>query len=172
MSTCWILRRAGFALLTLTVAQGAAAQTSGAQTKAAAGDASAAVKASPELVNALSKEMGSTPEQAAGAAGALFAVAKSRLQPSEFSQVAKAVPGMDALLAAAPAIGGGGGAAGALAQAAGTSGSAAGLASAATAFSKLGLKPDLVSKAVPMLTSFVTKSGGADVGKLLSGALK
>jgi hypothetical protein len=45
-------------------------------------------------------------------------------------------------------------------------------ASAATAFSKLGLKPDMVSKAVPVLTNFVTKSGGANVGSLLAGALK
>jgi hypothetical protein len=29
-----------------------------------------------------------------------------------------------------------------------------------------------VGKAVPILTSFVTKSGGADVGSLLAGALK
>jgi len=51
-------------------------------------------------------------------------------------------------------------------------GSASGLASAASAFSKLGLSPDLVAKAVPVLTSFVSKSGGADVGKLLAGVLK
>ena len=51
-------------------------------------------------------------------------------------------------------------------------GSAGGLASAASAFSKLGLSPDLVTKAVPVLTSFVTKSGGANVGTLLAGALK
>jgi hypothetical protein len=172
MTTCRILRRAGFVLLAVTVAHGAAAQTSGAQAKAATEEASKAVKASPDLVNALSKEIGSTPEQAAGAAGALFAVAKSRLKPAEFSQVAKAVPGMDSLLAAAPASGRGGGAAGALGQVAGTAGSAAGLASAASAFSTLGLKPDLVSKAVPLVTSFVTKSGGADVGKLLAGVLK
>jgi hypothetical protein len=34
------------------------------------------------------------------------------------------------------------------------------------------LSPDTVSKAVPVLTSFVSKSGDADVGKLLAGALK
>ena len=51
-------------------------------------------------------------------------------------------------------------------------GSAAGLASAASAFSKLGLSPNLVAKAVPVLTSFVTKSGGAGVGSLLAGVLK
>ena len=142
-------------------------------TGSAAGQASeaaaAAAKASPELVSALSKELGSSPEQAAGAAGALFGVAKSRLKADEFSQVSGAVPGMDSLLQAAPAAGGAVGTAGALSQ---LGGSAAGLAGAASAFSKLGLKPELVSKAVPVLTSFVTKSGGASVGSLLAGALK
>jgi Protein of unknown function VcgC/VcgE (DUF2780) len=51
-------------------------------------------------------------------------------------------------------------------------GSAGGLASAASAFSKIGLSPDLVGKAVPVLTSFVTKSGGANAGNLLAGVLK
>src|SRR5262245_55302912 len=68
--------------------------------------ARSASQASPELVAALSKEIGSTPEQSAGAAGALFGVAKSKMAPNEFSQVAKAVPGMDLLLKAAPAAGG------------------------------------------------------------------
>ena len=134
-----------------------------------AGAASAAAaKASPELVGALSKELGASPEQAAGAAGALFGVAKSRLAPAEFAQVSKAVPGMSSLLKAAPALGGAVGTSG-ISQLAG---SAAGLASAASAFSKLGLKPELVAKAVPVLTSFVGKSGGADVAKLLAGVLK
>jgi len=74
---------------------------------------------------------------------------------------------MDALLTAAPAAGSG--AAGTLSQMAGSAG---GLATAAASFSKLGLKPDMVAKAVPVLTSFVTKSGGAEVGKLLAGVLK
>jgi Protein of unknown function VcgC/VcgE (DUF2780) len=146
-----------------------AARGIGLQTPDAA--ATAATKASPELVGALSKELGSTPEQAAGAAGALFGVAKSRLSPEEFSQVSKAVPGMTELLKAAPgkAAVGTSGASGAMSQ---LTGSAAGLAGAASSFSKLGLKPDMVGKAVPVLTSFVSKSGGADVGKLLAGALK
>jgi len=122
-----------------------------------------AAKASPDLVAALSKELGSTPEQSAGAAGALFGVAKTRLKPADFSQVSKAVPGMDLLLKAAPAPGGGAG--GQLAK-------LQGLGAAAAAFSKLGLKPELVAKAVPILTQFVGKSGGASVGKLLAGALK
>ena len=132
--------------------------------------ASAAAAASPELVGELSKEIGATPEQAAGAAGALFGVAKSRLKPEEFSQVASAVPGMNALLKAAPAAGGGPvGTTGALSQAAGAAG---GLAAAGSAFTKLGLQPSMVSKAIPVLTQYVSKSGGANVGSLLAGALK
>ena len=143
----------------------AAAQVQEAATKApaasgvAAGLAEAA-KASPDLVGALSKELGASPAQAAGAAGSLFGLAKSRLKPEEFGQISKAVPGMDALLSAAPAVGTSG------------LGQVAGLAGAASAFSKLGLKPELVAKAIPVLTQFVGKSGGAQVAGLLAGVLK
>ena len=143
------------------------AQETGAKVPTPSAEAVAAAKASPELVSALSKEIGGTPEQAAGAAGALFGVAKSKLKADEFSKIASAVPGMDSLLKAAPAA-----AAGVAGTTGALPGGAGGLASAASAFTKLGLKPDMVSKAVPALTSFVSKSGGADVGKLLAGALK
>jgi len=132
----------------------------------------AAVKASPDLTAALSKELNATPEQAAGAAGALFGVAKKKLSPTDFASVAKAVPGMMALLKAAPAKGKAGGKSGAASALTEMAGAAGGLAAATSAFQSLGLSPDLVAKAVPVLTSFVTKSGGADVGKLLAGALK
>lgn len=178
MTRYGLLRLASAALPTLLMTAGAAAAqppsvpkppTAAAQASSeATKEAAAAAKASPELVGALSKELGSTPEQAAGAAGTLFGVAKSRLKADEFSQIAKAVPGMDALLKAAP----GGSAPTGTSGLPQLPGSAGGLATAATAFQKLGLTPDMVSKAVPVLTSMVTKSGGADVGKLLAGALK
>jgi hypothetical protein len=132
--------------------------------------AAAAAKASPELVSALSKELGSSADQAAGAAGALFGVAKSRLKADEFTQIGQAVPGMDLLLKAAPAAGGGGDAAVALSKLGGSS--AAGLAGVASAFSKLGLKPELVAQAVPILTGFVSKAGGPALGNLLASVLK
>jgi hypothetical protein len=146
----------------------------GAQTSSTA--AAAAAKENPELVGALSKELGTTTDQAAGAAGALFGLAKSRLSAADFSRIAGAVPGMDALLKAAPdttaASTGAGGITGSLPKAAGTTGSLGSLSSAATAFSKLGISPDLVSKAVPVLTGYVTKSGGAGLGNLLGGVFK
>jgi hypothetical protein len=163
----------GFAVVALfgmsAATGGLDARATGLQPRPATEAAAAAVKASPELVSSVSKEIGATPEQAAGAVGALFGVAKSRLPATDFAQVEKAVPGMDALLKAAPATGGGSGGAGALAQLAGSAG---GLASVIPAFTQLGLKPDMVAKVVPVLTSFVTKSGGANVGSLLAGALK
>jgi hypothetical protein len=127
----------------------------------------------PELVGALSKELGATPQQAAGAAGALFGAAKTRLNPADWSKVAGAVPGIDGLLQAAPPTGGPGGVAG-TSGVAGIPGAASltGTARMADSFTKLGLKPEMVAKAVPVLTNYVSKSGGADVGQLLAGALK
>lgn len=157
-----------FAALFASITGDLAAQTTKPQ-PFSTDSARAAANASPELVSALSKEIGGTPEQAAGAAGALFGVAQTKLAPNQFSQVAAAVPGMDLLLKAAPAAGEVAGTTGALSQ---LGGSAAGLATAAAAFSKMGLSPSLVAKAVPILTSFVTKSGGANVGSLLASVLK
>lgn len=122
-----------------------------------------ATSASPELVGALAKEMGSTPQQAEGAAGSIFGLAKSRMKPEEFSKVSAAVPGMDSLLKAAPAMG----AASALGG-----GALGGVASLAGPFTKLGLKPEMAAKALPVVTNYVAKSGGAEVGKLLSSVLK
>ena len=116
---------------------------------------------SAELVGQLAKELGSSNDQAMGAAGALFGLAKTRLNPADFSKVSAAVPGMSGLLAAAPALG----AASALTK-------GGGLSSLAGAFGKLGLKPDQIAKAASFLTQFVTKSGGPAVGSLLAGAFK
>ena len=130
--------------------------------------------ANPELIGALTKEMGATVPQASGAAGALLGLAKTRLKPEEFTKVSGAIPGIDSLLAAAPAVAGtsGSGAAGALAKATGGASALGGLAAVAPAFDKLGLKPEMAMKAVPVLTNYVTKSGGKDVAALLAGALK
>ena len=130
----------------------------------------AAALANPELANALAQELGTTPQTAEGAAGAIFGLAKSKLQPDQFAQVSGAVPGMDALLKAAPAADAKTSGLGALAGAGGSA--LGGLSSLAGPFSKLGLKPDMVLKAVPVVTKYVTKMGGAGVGSLLSGVLK
>jgi hypothetical protein len=153
---------------------------------------SAAAKASPKLVKELAKELGSTPEQAAGAAGVIFGVAKSLLKQEDFAKIAKAVPGMDALLAAAPTTD----AVETFNQPAGPTASSftpgftsssstspstpgtamaavpSGMASAMGGLSKLGIKPETLLKAVPFLSGYLKKLGGADVGGLLGGVFK
>jgi hypothetical protein len=133
----------------------------------------AALTASPELVGTLAKELGSTPKQAEGAAGSLFGYAKGKLSPTDWTKVAGAVPGMAGLLKAAPEAAGATGTSGTAALGAlGGAAGLGGLASVASSFSSLGLKPEMVMKAIPVLTNFVSKSGGADVGQLLAGVLK
>lgn len=169
------MTRGSLLTVALALSMGLAGAPTVLATPQSAGDITSAMsdaaKASPDLIGALSKELGASPAQSAGAAGALFGLAKSRLSAADFAQVAKAVPGMDALLKAAPSMAavGTSGASSALSQAGGMAG---GLASATSAFSKLGLSPDMVTKAVPVLTSFVSKSGGSNVGSLLGGVLK
>jgi hypothetical protein len=145
---------------------------------------SIAAKASPELVQGLAKELGSTPEQAAGAAGAIFGIAKSLLKPEDFAVMAKAVPGMDALLAAAPTGTTGDPASPgstftpgfATAATPGTPdttmAAAGGIASAMGSLAKLGMKPEMLAKAVPFLSGYLKKYGGANIGAMLGGLFK
>src|SRR5262245_18726083 len=56
-----------------------------------------------DFMSSLAKALGgANPTQTAGAAGSIFGLAKSRLSAGDFDKVAKAVPGMDGLLSAAP----------------------------------------------------------------------
>ena len=158
---------------------------------------SAAAKASPDFVKGLAKELGSTPEQAAGAAGVLLTITKALLTPEDFAQVEKAVPGVDALLAAGPAD--------VIGTASPTSSGSsftptAGFASsslpsismsapsttpagtpitaqnwigsAISGFMKMGIKPDMIAKAVPYLSGYLKKHGTAALGSLIGGVLK
>jgi len=126
--------------------------------------------ASPELVGQLVKELGITPNQAQGAAGTMFGVAKSKLSAPDFGKVAAAVPNMDGLLAAAAAPTSD--ATSAVAALAGKAGGVTSMAGAAASLSKLGLKAETVAKLAPTLVKAVESKGGAEVGTLLAGALK
>jgi hypothetical protein len=152
---------------------------------------STAVKANPKLVTEMAKELGSTPEEAAGTAGVLFTIAKSFLKPEEFAQIEKAVPNMSALLAAVPQ------------DVAATSGPPAllltpgfgssppisssptassqmpvnmaaptGVESAISALSKMGINPAMLAKAIPFLSGYLKKNGGNAVGGLLGQVFK
>jgi len=132
----------------------------------------AAKTASPELIGQLTKALSITPAQASGGAGALFGLAKSRLNAEDFSKVAANVPGIDSLIKSAPAASKNS----AVSSLSGLGNSVPGglgsLAAVAGPFKKLGLPPEMAAKFVPLLTQFVESKGGAGIGSILAGAFK
>ena len=124
--------------------------------------------ASPDLVGQFVKELGITPAQAEGAAGAMLGLAKTRLPAADFAKVADAVPNTDGLIKAAPAADAKSSALSMAGAALGTGG----MASLAGAFSKLALKPETIAKLAPTLLKAVTAKGGASTAALLASALK
>jgi hypothetical protein len=133
----------------------------------AAKEKTVAQTASPELVGQLVSDLAITPKQAEGAAGTLFGVAKGKLKPADFAKVAAAVPNMEGLLAAAPAM-----TSGASVDPLGGAGGLGGMAAAAGTLSKLGLKPETISRLAPALVKAVQTKGGPEVAQLLQSALK
>lgn len=125
------------------------------------------------LVNLLMQQLGVTQPQAEGGAGAIFNLAKETLSPPEFSQVAQAVPNMDQLLAAAPqkpsSLGGMLGSGSSLFG--GVAKDLEGMAGVTSAFSKLGLSPDMVSQFSQIILSFVQGNGGEATKNLLASVL-
>jgi hypothetical protein len=117
---------------------------------------------SPELIGSMTKELGVTPKQAVGGAGAILGLAKTKLKADEFSQVAAAIPGSDGLMKAAPSTGG----------MPGGLGGVAGLASLAGGFKSLGMSPDMAAKMVPVMSKFMESKGSGAAAKLLAGAVK
>jgi hypothetical protein len=125
---------------------------------------------SPELVGQLTKSLSIKPDQAVGGAGAIFGLAKTRLKPDEFSQIAKVVPGMDGLLGAAPKPKEG--STDITSMASMIPGKYGRLAEVAGAFQSLGMSPSMAAKFVPLMSKFVQTKGDAKVAGLLTGALK
>jgi len=121
------------------------------------------------LVTKLCKELSVTPDQATGGAGAIFSLAKGRLNAADFSKVSAAVPGMGKFLRAAPEAG---------STSTVTSlnsvvgGQAGGLASLAGSFQSLGLSPSMVGKFVPVLQNYIGSKGGSSTAAMFAGALK
>jgi hypothetical protein len=121
-----------------------------------------------ELVKSVSDKLSVKPEQAAGGIGSVFNFAKGKLNAEDFGKVAKVIPQMDTLLAAAPAIDSSA-ATSALAK---VSPEAAGIASLGSSFQKLGLSPDMVGKFVPEILNYTGLKGGDATKNILANVLK
>jgi hypothetical protein len=162
--------------LDLPSAATVAGQTPAAGVAGAVADSAPVAGQTPNLVDTLVRQLGITPEQAAGGAGSIFSTAKQSMSSTDFAKVTKAVPGMDQLLAAAPSQAAPSssmtGLMGVAASALGGSGSSLGkLASLAGAFQSLGLNSDMVSKFIPVILQSIQSQGGSATTGLLQSAL-
>ncbi|MDZ5434737.1 DUF2780 domain-containing protein [Pseudomonas fluorescens] len=113
-----------------------------------------------DLLGALS-QLNVTPQQAFGGAGAMLGLAKNQLSSTDYSELAKSVPGLDILS--------GGGELGALAGLLGATGQVAGLNNALgnvkstddlnNAFSTLGMDSGMVGLFAPVILQYLGQQG-------------
>jgi Protein of unknown function VcgC/VcgE (DUF2780) len=107
------------------------------------------------LTNTLTSQLGVSSQQASAGVGSMLNYAQGRLSPEQWSTVSKSLPGADTYLkSAGDALG------------AGKITSAAGLDSA---FTKLGMSPDMVKKFAPIVSDYAGKYGSAAAKSLLTG---
>jgi len=125
------------------------------------------------LAELLMQRTGVTADQAQGGAGALFQVAKSKMQPDAFAQLEQAVPGMNEMLGAVPTqTQPSGGLAGRLSSIAGASGGTAGnLVAVVSAFQQQGMSPAMVQQFVPVVIDYVRAHGNEALLNTLSTTL-
>ncbi len=86
----------------------------------------------------------------------MLSYAQSKISPSQFQDVTKALPGAQGSMDAAKSLGA-------------ASSPIADKSGLASAFSKLGMSPDMVTKFAPIVSDAISKNGGAELGKLFSG---
>ena len=125
------------------------------------------------LVQLLTKNLGVTKKQATGGAGSIFNVAKQNMGADDFTKVAKAVPGINKMMAAAPkAEGTQGMLGGASSLIGGKASSVAGVASLAGSCSQLGMKAGMVNAFMPIILDYVKAKGGEPLMNILQSALQ
>lgn len=124
------------------------------------------------LAELLIQRTGVTGAQAQGGAGALFQIAKRKMQADAFAQLEQSVPGMQGMLGAVPVLSRTGGLAGRLSSIAGTSGGTAGdLISVVSAFQQQGMSPAMVQQFIPVVIDYVKARGNEALVNSLSAAL-
>jgi hypothetical protein len=107
----------------------------------------------------LGTTLGLSKDQMQGGVGSVLKLAQEKLQKGDFDKVAAAIPGASKYLDKAKSLGA-------------FTGNLNNLAGLNGALGKLGIGPDMASKFLSQLPDVVSKTGGEDVGKLLSGVLK
>jgi hypothetical protein len=125
------------------------------------------------LVQRLTGSLGVTEKQASGGAGSIFNVAKQNMTGDDFTRVAKVVPGIDKMMAAAPKAEGAAGMLGSASSLLGSSkSSVSGVASLAGSFSQLDMNAGMVNAFIPVILGYVKEKGGEPLMNVLQSALK
>ena len=115
--------------------------------------------AAPDPLKALSSTLGMSKNQAEGGLGSILTLAQEKLEKGDFDKVASAIPGASKYLAKAKSLGA-------------VNGPLKNLAGLNGALGKLGISEQTASKFLSSVPEVVSKTGGSDVGKLLSSVLK
>ncbi len=124
------------------------------------------------LTELLMQRTGVNQTQAERGAGALFQIAKNKMQADAFAQLEQSVPGMQGMLGAVPVLTQAGGLAGSLSALTGASGgTAASLLTAVSVFQQQGMSPAMVQQFIPVLIDYVKARGSEALVNSLSGAL-
>ncbi|MGZ5006797.1 MAG: DUF2780 domain-containing protein [Methylobacter sp.] len=125
------------------------------------------------LAELLMQRTGVTQAQALGGAGALFQIAKNKMQGDAFDQLEQSVPDLEEMLAAVPALPQAhGGLAGRLSSIAGTSGGTAGnLVTLVSAFQQQGMSPAMVQHFIPVVIDYVKSHSNDALVNTLNAAL-
>ncbi len=127
-----------------------------------------------ELTNLLVQQVGVTPTQAMGGAGALLQIAQTRMNPEVFATLAQQLPDVQKLLSAVPALQkDGSGLSGLAGKLAGLSGDSS-ISSALTAvslFQQLGMKPETMQRFIPVVIEYVKGNTGTAIAESLGVAL-
>jgi hypothetical protein len=108
------------------------------------------------LTDTLTKQLGVTQTQAAGGVGSMMEMSKAKLSPAQFEQVSKSMPGVDTYLKAAEGMGL----------------NVSDMAGVKSAFSKLGMSPEMVDKFKPVVLDYAGQYGGDTTKSLLAAVLK
>jgi Protein of unknown function VcgC/VcgE (DUF2780) len=128
-----------------------------------------------ELITSLVNQLGISQSQAQSGAGAIFKAAQERMGADQFEQLLGGMPGINELLAHAPATdSGGGGLLGGFASMASSfgGGDLAMGAKLLAAFGSLGMNKDTLVKFRPIVLQFLESQGGQELVTKLRAALK
>ena len=120
-----------------------------------------------DLVGSVMSQLGLNQSQAEGGLGSLLSLAKSTLGGDDFSSIANAIPGIDSLLSAAPALDNESGMSGLLAKAGDLGSSLQGGAQVFDAFEKLGISKELAAPMVEIVKGYLDSNAGEGTTDML-----